>query len=187
MVGPTHNSLLRFTLRSDIARRDSTVSELLQLVLDEHVVQIRGTPMTGKTVLSKLLLQHGAQCLTNLGWDVVYLTWMETGSSSRQGKSLSEFLSQHSYGRAKASDILGSEKPLLFTIDEAQLSYKDEAFWLSCVKEQAGGAPSPNLYLALLSPHGSASATALQIPGSSPIQLKGRQRGWSDRPTWLAT
>ena len=93
MVGPTHNPLPHFTLGSDIARRDSKVSELLQLVLDEHVVQIRCTPMTGKTVLSKLLLQHGAQCLTNLGWDVVYLTWMETGSSSRQGKSWSEFLS----------------------------------------------------------------------------------------------
>ena len=87
MVGPTHDSLSRFTLGYDVARRESTVSMLLQLVLGEHIVQVRGTPMTGKTVLSKFLLEHAAQCLAGLGWGVVYL-----GARSRQSKSWSEFL-----------------------------------------------------------------------------------------------
>ena len=79
---------------------------------------------------------------------------------------------------------MGSDKPLFFIIDEAQLSYEDVDFWLSCVKEQAGDTPGPNLYLALSS-YGSASATVLQIPGSSPIQLKERQRvSLTVQPGW---
>ena len=117
------------------------------------------------------------RCLSDLDGDRITFT---------PGSVLVGAPEQEVLRKSQSSNFLCLEKPFLFIIDEAQPSCEDDDFWLSCVKEQAGDTPSPNIYLALFSFYGSASATVLQIPGSSPIQLKERQ-GWFHPSTWLAT
>jgi hypothetical protein len=79
-----------------------------------------------------------------------------------------EFLCNSSSGRIQLKEFwnLGS---VIFVIDEAQLSYLDELFWIECIKEQKTRTSGP--HFVLLSSFGSSSPTVLRIKGSAPIDL----------------
>lgn len=60
--------------------RGGTVRKLLDLVMAKGVVQVRGTPTCGKSILSGLLQSYAKQALPD---HVVFVTWQSFGGSSR--------------------------------------------------------------------------------------------------------
>lgn len=63
---------------------------------------------------------------------------------------------------------------VIVIVDEAQQSYADYSFWISCIKHQA--TTKTGARFALFSSYGSATNTALSIPGSAPVTLEHTQR-----------
>jgi hypothetical protein len=64
---------------------------------------------------------------------------------------------------------------VIIIIDEAHLSYasNDQTIWIECIKNQVQATVGP--HFALFSEFGSASTTALEFAGSSPVLLQSSQ------------
>ena len=136
-------------------------------------MHIRGTPMTGKTVLSRLLeayaKRHHPETTT------IRLVWQLNESGGRRGAGCR--ISSVSRVRVRLlSDFDNSRKPILIIVDEAQLSYTDHGFWIELVKGKTTLSRTPNLRIVLLSSWGSASDEVLRVPGSATILLSTDQR-----------
>jgi len=152
-------------------RREDTVRKLFDLLISERVVQVRGTPTTGKTVLATLLFNYIIS--EKLLYEPVYFQWQLYGEGTREKASWLRFLCANSEGIVD-EETFNKSNNVIVMVDEAQLSYKDNSFWLECVKELRQRTFGP--FLILFSSFGSPTATALQIEGSAPIELLPRQR-----------
>ena len=78
-----------FTYGDDFTQRRDTVEKLLHLVVSHWVVHVRGTPTSGKTVLSRTLYTH---ILEQKEYIPIYITWKLLGNSDRRKDALA-FLS----------------------------------------------------------------------------------------------
>ncbi|KAF5859922.1 hypothetical protein ETB97_002236 [Aspergillus alliaceus] len=117
-----------------VSPRSETVSKLADLIDEQKVVHVRGTPASGKTTLAQLLQQYYEVKERNS----IYIdTWRE----------LEEYLSVEDNRRLGAWGILermlrtrfGSNMDYLapgtiLIVDEAQGSYSDTLFWNSIIK-----------------------------------------------------
>ncbi|KAF8540070.1 hypothetical protein BDD12DRAFT_835165 [Trichophaea hybrida] len=136
----------------------------------QTVVQVRGTPTCGKTVLSNLLYSCAQKALPD--YAVVYVTWQLHGSPTRQRQEWTEFLCSRSGGHIQPEKFWANEN-VIYIIDEAQLSYEDELFWIECIKMRKDRSVGP--YFVLFSSYGSASSIVLEIKGSAPVDLRTEQ------------
>ncbi|KAK2790164.1 hypothetical protein FQN51_002495 [Onygenales sp. PD_10] len=139
-------------------------------MLKKHiVVQVRGTPASGKTVLARLLarlLHERLKMETDLR--PVYIQWLEDGRSGAYEDKLQAWS-----GGALGRNLL-ADKNLVLIVDEAQFSYEQLDFWIGCVKYQSTATGGP--YIILFSSYGSADSVAVTIPGSAPVTLEPFQR-----------
>jgi hypothetical protein len=159
------------TVASTYSRRPETITKLFDLIMSQRVVQVRGTPTTGKTILSRLLFTFIESKKSH--YKPVYVTWELHGTGGRGKATWLDFLCQTSGGLASPAGF-GDSHNIIFIIDEAQLSYKDPKFWMECIKSQKQATTGP--YIILFSPFGSPSSIALRIDGSAPIDLSPQQR-----------
>ncbi|KAK2789857.1 hypothetical protein FQN53_001220 [Emmonsiellopsis sp. PD_33] len=135
-------------------------------MLKKHiVVQVRGTPTSGKTVLARLLHER-VKMETDLR--PVYIQWLEDGRSGAYEDKLQAWS-----GGALGRNLL-ADKNLVLIVDEAQFSYEQLDFWIGCVKYQSTATGGP--YIILFSSYGSADSVAVTIPGSAPVTLEPFQR-----------
>jgi hypothetical protein len=172
--GPTYVHDSSYTLREE------TVHKLLELVMAQTVVQVRGTPTCGKTVLANLLYSYAQKAYPD--YVVVYVTWQLYGSYMRQKQRWKEFLCTWSRGHIQPENFWTNNN-VIYIIDEAQLSYEDELFWVECIKTQKDKLVGP--YFVLFSLYGSALSIVLEIKGSAPVDLIKEQRvPLTPQPGW---
>ncbi|KAA8902470.1 hypothetical protein FN846DRAFT_908554 [Sphaerosporella brunnea] len=131
------------------APRAALVSGLWDLIRFQRIVQIRGTPASGKTTLRRLLESHIAttdpeyQVFVTQGWNKDTLT--------------EHFGNAHGYLETitglSVQELLASEKKVVLLFDEAQDSYWDLQLWVEFLKtvDQSVGP-----YIALFCSFGSA-------------------------------
>jgi hypothetical protein len=159
-----------FTYGNDYTQRRDTIKKLLDLVISHRVIHVRGTPTSGKTVLSRMLYTHILQ--EYQAFSPIYITWELPGSEGRsEGKHWLSYLCEKG---SIPEESFWHQHNAIFVLDEAQLSYQETSFWVECIKSQKDNDSGPRFVL--FSSFGSASHIALKIRGSSPIDLHPNQR-----------
>ena len=108
-----------------ICPRTETVTGLLNRVLNERFLYVRGTPACGKTTLANLILSY----TESMPWlTCKYVTW--TSNDSLWAEYLSKEV-QISFNRITWRELSNT----LFIIDEIQVSFEHSAFWSDFCKE----------------------------------------------------
>jgi hypothetical protein len=130
-----------------ICQRTHTVIRLAEILEEQRVVLVRGTPSSGKTILSRLLRDYFENC----GDNVVFIRGWRT-----KGKTAANYLtsrcSRAGYPGIRIDDY--GDANIIFIIDEAQQSYSDISLW-DFIKEKIGRREGPKF--CLFSSYGSPS------------------------------
>lgn len=130
-------------------------------------MHIRGTPASGKTILSELLFDRLSQQNKNV-------IRIETWDSSKAAEVyLAQVCCDHGYKDVKAKHIRTST--FIFIIDEAQQTYPVPSLWYGLVKTFIGRGKGPQF--CLFSVYGSPQNGAVSYPaGTTPPILGNEQR-----------
>lgn len=153
-----------------VCPRVQTVTNLWSLICEFRVVQCRGTPTSGKTILARLLKNFVTENHPDM--QVVYLSWPSTTPDSQYQWPFDRMLKE--YAQIEYNEIFALSN-LLLICDEAQNSYPFTSFWNDFIKLQAAGAQG-GPYVAMFSSFGSPSPSAVTFPGSAPPYLSREQR-----------
>ncbi|GAB1200261.1 hypothetical protein APSETT444_009631 [Aspergillus pseudonomiae] len=130
------------------------LSKLAAAVDDKDVIHVRGTPASGKTVLSELLRDYYHERKRKV---FLLKTWKPL-DSFEGGDPWTQFASllQERYQTSSSTDFF--DKGTVIIVDEAQGSYQDVSFWNTIIKERRDGratfgpaqritlTPQPNKY-----------------------------------------
>lgn len=116
-------------------------------------MHVRGTPASGKTVLSNLLCDFLAQTEK-----VILIAKWDNKRSAAQ--FLAEQCHDYGYTEVRQSDILKSD--FIFILDEAQQTYVDPDLWYNLIKSQSQGLAGPRF--CLFSSYGSPTTGAPDYP-----------------------
>ncbi|CRG90461.1 hypothetical protein PISL3812_07505 [Talaromyces islandicus] len=140
-------------------------------LLDDHrVIHIRGTPASGKTVLSRLLFDYYETRNVPVIW---YNKW-----NQRQDRSWESFFAQmfKDKGYDFVTDHTIDALCGVIILDEAQMSYGDNGLWLGIIKSQSGNRWGPRI--ALFTSYGSPTTGPEEnpLPGSPLAFLGSHQR-----------
>lgn len=129
------------------------MSKLAAAVDSQNVIHIRGTPASGKTVLSQLLLDY---YLTNDRNVFLLETW-EPLEASQSGDPWTRF-GLHLQQKYPEFDTTWKSVPAntVVIIDEAQGSYRDTYFWNTIIKNRRSG-QDKDIKICLFSFYGSPS------------------------------
>ncbi|KAB8230344.1 uncharacterized protein BDW43DRAFT_314033 [Aspergillus alliaceus] len=115
--------------------RKDTVSKLAAAVDSQNVIHIRGTPASGKTVLSELLRDYYVE---NNRKVFLLETWEPLESfHGKDPWTRFALLLQQRYPEYSHTEFFASKTVIV--VDEAQASYKDSYFWNTIVKERRSG------------------------------------------------
>ncbi|KAL2820735.1 hypothetical protein BJX63DRAFT_418354 [Aspergillus granulosus] len=111
--------------------RPDMVQKLADLIDRESIVQVRGTPSSGKTTLSVLLWNYYTDRKKNVCWIRV---WEELSRYGPESAEPVDLLTQmlHKRNAGPADHIVPGT---IVLVDEAQISYSDSDFWNSIIKE----------------------------------------------------
>jgi hypothetical protein len=130
-----------------ICQRTHTVIRLAEILEEQQVVLVRGTPSSGKTILSRLLRDYFENC----GDTVVFIRgWRTNGMTA--ANYLTSRCSRAGYPGIQIDDYAYAN--IIFIIDEAQQSYSDISLW-DFIKEKIGRRTGPKF--CLFSSYGSPS------------------------------
>ena len=176
-------SSLRVAFVKEITPREETVAALFRFLLKQRAVHIRGTPTSGKSVLSELLrvyieqrkylndveLDEDSQIL----YEIIYMSWSDPPDNLRHPRWIYHICSFIGFEVVSPVDFM-ARSDVIVIIDEAQLSYSNIPFWLECVKNQAAKNTVGPRFVMFAS-YGSASTHAFTLLGSS-ITLEPQQR-----------
>ncbi len=145
----------------------------LWLQLQSHrVVQVRGTPASGKTTLARVFADHirenyPAYRVVDKSWTtrnrqpcIGFRTWIKNEMAFDIGDS----------GKWQ---ILPNT---VFVFDEAQLSYHDHEFWVDYLKPVATSPHKYSPHVIMFSSYGSPGTFAHELLGSAPVPLRPEQR-----------
>ncbi|KAJ5908689.1 hypothetical protein N7495_001371 [Penicillium taxi] len=128
--------------------RAATVQELASILDENRVVNVRGTPASGKSVLAGLLhryyLEQNIPAVLIMGWPqnrTHNYKVILVHEAANAGLALS-------YQSLHDADIV-------FILDEAQMSWGDYGLWLGLIKSQSGRAGREGPRIALFSSYGS--------------------------------
>ena len=177
-------SPLRVTYVKEITPREKTVAALFRLLLKQRVVYIRGTPTSGKSVLSELLRVYIEQRKylndveldqdLQIPYEVIYMSWSDPPDNLRHPRWIYHICSFIGFEVVSPVDFM-ARSDVIVIIDEAQSSYSNTQFWLECIKNQATvNTAGPRF--AMFASYGSATTHALTLLTSSPITLEPQQR-----------
>ena len=124
-VGP-HSSDDKYT-----CPHTRTVDALLD---HEKMVQLRGTPASGKSVLSKLLRDYYIE----RGEEVVLINGWDCNTTEKNTQSPYKYMATlESNSRVSVDPYPITQRDIIFLIDEAQQSYHDKGFWLGIIRSKA--------------------------------------------------
>lgn len=116
-----------------LCSRDDTVSNLAQVLDEQLVIHVRGTPATGKTTLAILLEKY----YLDKGSSVFYFdTWPYNLPERNYFHSLIRRIND-TYGDGSVPAGKGLSNAVLL-IDEAQATYSDSVFWNRMLKDIIG-------------------------------------------------
>ncbi|KAL2819130.1 hypothetical protein BJX63DRAFT_28379 [Aspergillus granulosus] len=151
--------------------RPDTVQKLANLVDQQKVVHVRGTPASGKTTLALLLMKYYASQKKNACY---FGSW--TMLSKISSKTLNPWtLLQLALYRASAGPADHIVPGTILLVDEAQLSYKDESFWIGIIKLLQSGLASTDIKFCLFSSYGNPITGVEHVP-YTPATFKPKQR-----------
>ncbi|KAE8352425.1 hypothetical protein BDV28DRAFT_135151 [Aspergillus coremiiformis] len=137
--------------------RKDTVSKLAAAVDSQNVIHVRGTPASGKTVLSQLLRDY---YLENNRKVFLIETWTSLGSfEGKDNWTRFASLLQTMYPQYDRAELFAPNTVIL--VDEAQASYKDPYFWNTIIKERRSD-EGEDIKICLFCSYGSPS-TGLEI------------------------
>jgi hypothetical protein len=155
--------------------RTNTVKQLAALLDEKRVVHVRGTPSSGKTTLAHLLKDHYIKRKER----VVYINgWHNTKekivpAAHFLAANYTPVMELHGYDRIDPDTLIHHN--IIFLIDEAQHSYRDEDFWLGIIKTQSGR--WSGIRICLFSAYGSPAAGSDNYSyGNTPVQFGPHQR-----------
>lgn len=136
-----------------LCKRAVTVSKLATLTSVTRLVHVRGSPRGGKTTLALLLatyfLRNNTPAALVASWPV-----------GRKGDDvLIEAARGAGYPIGSRSELMATD--IVFIIDDAETSYKDEEFWEQTVKSQTGAAQGPRFCV---------FTSAAHCPPGSPLE-----------------
>ncbi|OGM50981.1 hypothetical protein ABOM_000237 [Aspergillus bombycis] len=138
-----------------LSQRKDTVVQLANLLEEQQVVHVRGTPTSGKTTLACLLQQYYKVKKTK---NVFFVSnWTKLANFPNGSNSVWRKFSRMvhaSYGLARSSDTL--PPGAIIIIDEAQASYSDMEFWDGIIKQRVCGG-GPDIKICLFCSYGSPS------------------------------
>lgn len=148
--------------------REKTVEELARRVDLYHVVQVRGTPASGKTTLATLLTDY----YRHQGVPVTMIeAWPET-----EEYNYLEFLVKHvhveGHKDVTVQNLQKADMVLIF--DEAQMSYDNLELWLGFIKTQIGRKYGPRI--CYFSSYGSSTGAASCPSAGSPLGFLGLEK-----------
>ncbi len=151
----------------DIYPRTKTVENLAEILDEQRVVHVRGTPSSGKTTLAHLLYQH----YENRKEPVISIEgWLHTPDPIAFLVNKCNALGYHGI---TLGNLINSN--VVFLFDEAQQSYHDSRLWLGLIKTQSCRSNGPRI--CLFSSYGSPATGPTEYPyGSTPIHLGAPQR-----------
>ncbi|KAF8540141.1 hypothetical protein BDD12DRAFT_834542 [Trichophaea hybrida] len=158
---PNKNSLppLRMVAEPTECKRDQTVEELARMIRELRLVHVRGTPTSGKTILSYLLGKYYKKRAIPA---VLIKTWPK---DPKGNEVLIEKARKEGYTIDDDDDLM--EADIVFIIDEGQMSYSDEEFWLNTIKTQAYRSSGP--MFCIFTSYGSPSTGPSDYPAGSPL------------------
>jgi len=141
--------------------REHTIAELAEILDQQRVVLVRGTPSTGKSTLAYLL------DLYFRGKDVASVRFMYPTSGAKGLQLLVENAHAVGYTDVTRKNILVAD--IVWIIDEAQLSYHDTELWYDFIKAQHGRTFGPRI--CTLSSYGSPSTGPDELldSGNTPL------------------
>jgi hypothetical protein len=162
-------------LLSFVIERSATIEGIVQLVKAHTVCQIRGTPASGKTVLSHQIRNHICQNYSDLK-PILTPSWV-TDPPSRAEDRLASLAQQAGYSNVDATYFqphVALATGLIFIIDEAQMTYRDKSLWL-IIKDQIYRELGPRFIL--LSSYGSPSQRPEEVGSiGTPIFIFPKQK-----------
>lgn len=171
-----------------IIDRHETVRTICELLLDKRIVQARGTPGAGKSVLGELVFRS---LLKKPELRVIIIkSW--PSNDLRGTERLAAEAKRAGIFKVDSSTFLAtatSGNNLVFIIDDAHRAYSDDALW-QAIKSQANRKESGPRFL-LLSAYGSpsqypeeiqADSTLIAIPLEQQVSLLPKQTDYSDIP-----
>jgi hypothetical protein len=138
----------------NICTRDEMVSKLAELLDSENIIHVRGTPASGKSILTMLLRDYYRQS----GRSAFLLRWNQNLNDLSGENAWVKFAKvlKRKYTRIeKVADFFADNNVLI--LDEAQQSYGDTEFWDDIVKSIQGGT-GYKIKLCLFCSYGSPSA-----------------------------
>jgi len=132
--GQQHVQQPKATDHQSICPRQSTVSMLATLVDSERIVHVRGTPASGKSILSRLLRDYYIEKSRNVFFMERWtsLEGFDVDGDDSWNKLVQ--LLQKKFPSHSPADYLASGTVII--VDEAQSSYADSCFWNTIIKQR---------------------------------------------------
>ncbi|KAL2829696.1 hypothetical protein BDW59DRAFT_32780 [Aspergillus cavernicola] len=146
-----------------MSQRKDTVVQLANLLENQKVVHVRGTPASGKTTLARLLQQYYKATKTK---NVFFInTWRNlenfpTGFNDEPWKKFRKMI-YTTFNSAQSPNNL--PQGAIIIIDEAQKSYSDLEFWHTIVKQRIYG-DGQDIKICLFCSYGSPSTGVEKQP-----------------------
>ncbi|KAL4788605.1 hypothetical protein BJX76DRAFT_1427 [Aspergillus varians] len=131
----TQEDLTKPTIIRTRCLRKDTVSKVAAAVDSQNVIHIRGTPASGKTVLSELLRDYYLENHRNVFLLEIWKS-LESFPGNDPWTQFALLLRQR-YPGYSLKDFLAPKTIIL--VDEAQASYTDYSFWNTIIKERRSG------------------------------------------------
>lgn len=162
------------SLPHDIYAREHTVRAFADLLAANTVVQVRGTPGSGKSCLALSLYHH---LRSNGRKAILFKVWPGEGSAE-------DILTSACIGQGlRTTRDRVIHEDVVFIVDEAQESYKDAEFWNGVVKFQIGRGYGAQI--CLFCSYGSAISGLAYIDyGRTPIYFPPQNRVSLTKSPW---
>ena len=123
----------------EICPRQQTVQRLAELLDQNKVMHVRGTPASGKSTLARLL----CELLIEKKQKVVFISRWDSSISAIA--YLKEMCQQQGYLEGRQLDILTLD--IVFVIDDAQQTYVHSDLWYDVIKTQSKRPTGPRFCL----------------------------------------
>lgn len=143
---------------------------------DERVVHVRGTPASGKSTLAHLLYLHYQKQNTA---SVIIRSW-PNGDGVYADDRLIRYAQSAGYSFITSTNLYDAD--IVWIIDEAQMSYDDDALWLGFIKFQHGRS-SWGPRICVFSSYGSPTGGPQDFSVGSPLAYLGVQQRISITPS----
>lgn len=120
-----------------ICTRDETVSKLAEIVDSQNIIHVRGTPASGKSILSLLLRDYYRRQGRTVFWLRPWTQKLDELDSEDPWMNFAQII-RRSYPTLKRKQDIFADGNVVI-LDEAQRSYDDDVLWNDIIKAIRGG------------------------------------------------